>query len=65
VQCHCGGGKFKKQMKKANDSGALIALIIGEDEIANEQVTIKYLREQKDQITISVAELATYFSALK
>ncbi|PCJ46316.1 MAG: histidine--tRNA ligase [Moraxellaceae bacterium] len=65
VQCHCGGGKFKKQMKKANDSGALVALIIGEDEIANEQVTVKYLREQRDQITISVAELATYFSALK
>lgn len=61
VQCHCGGGKFKKQMKKANDSGAEIALILGEDEIANGQVTVKYLREQKDQVVIAQNELGSVF----
>ncbi|MBV1920486.1 MAG: histidine--tRNA ligase [Pseudomonadales bacterium] len=61
VQCHCGGGKFKKQMKKANDSGAEIALILGEDEIANAQVTVKYLREEKDQVVIAQSELGLVF----
>jgi len=61
VQCHCGGGKFKKQMKKANDSGAEIALILGEDEIANAQVTVKYLREQKDQVVMAQSELGSVF----
>ncbi|OUS28597.1 histidine--tRNA ligase [Gammaproteobacteria bacterium 45_16_T64] len=64
VQCHCGGGKFKKQMKKANDSGATYALIIGEDEAKNGQVVVKYLREEKDQITILQTELNAFFSAL-
>ena len=61
VQCHCGGGKFKKQMKKANDSGAEFALILGEDEIANAQVAVKYLREQKDQVVIAQSELGSFF----
>lgn len=64
VMCHCGGGKFKKQMKKADDSGARFALIIGEEELANGQVTVKYLREQKDQITISKDDLHASFSEL-
>ena len=61
VLCHCGGGKFKKQMKKADDSGAQFALIIGEDEVLNGQVTVKFLREQKDQITISKDDLQAFF----
>ena len=41
---HCGGGSFKSQMKKADGSGAAIALIIGDDEAASAQVTLKPLR---------------------
>ena len=44
---HCGGGSFKSQMKKADKSGASIALIIGEDEVAQQQLTIKHLRQEK------------------
>jgi histidyl-tRNA synthetase len=53
---HCGGGNFKKQMKKANDSGADVALIVGEDEASNNQVTLKYLREDKPQETLTIEQ---------
>ena len=55
---HAGGGSLKSQMKKADKSGAEIALILGESEIASGSVSIKFLREDKPQITISQAELA-------
>jgi histidyl-tRNA synthetase len=58
---HCGGGNFKKQMKRADQSGASIALIIGQDEMAKQQVAVKYLREQQPQETVSINEL-THFT---
>ena len=61
VMNHCGGGNFKKQMKRADQSGASIALIIGQDEMASQQVAIKYLREQQPQETVSISEL-THFT---
>lgn len=57
VMSHCGGGNFKKQMKKADASGADIALIIGEDEAAKGLVTVKYLRADKPQQTLAVEQL--------
>ena len=59
---HCGGGSVKSQMKKADKSGAGIALIIAEDELENEQVTVKYLREKKEQVTVSIDELAAFIT---
>ena len=56
---HCGGGSFKSQMKKADKSGARIALILAEDELENEQVTLKYLREKKDQVTVKFEDIVT------
>ena len=47
VLSNCGGGSFKSQMKKADKSGASIAVILGENEIADNTVTVKFLREQK------------------
>ena len=41
---HCGGGSFKTQMKKADASGANLAVIIGDDEAAAGEVTLKPLR---------------------
>ena len=54
---HTGGGSFKSQMKKADKSGAKIALILGEDEISNDSVTIKQLRERSEQQSIPMTEL--------
>ena len=63
VLTHCGGGKFKKQMKKADDSGARFALILGEDEVASGTVSVKSLREESEQITLPQAEIADYFES--
>jgi histidyl-tRNA synthetase len=46
---HTGGGSFKSQLKKADKSGARVALIWGEDEISTDTVTVKYLREGSGQ----------------
>jgi len=57
---HCGDGKFKAQMKKADASGAVLALIIGEDELASGTIGVKNLRETSDQIQIQQNELVSY-----
>lgn len=55
VLSHCGGGSFKSQFKKADRSGALVALVVGEDEAAQGQVTLKFLREDIPQQTLAMA----------
>ncbi|KPU83461.1 histidinol dehydrogenase [Psychromonas sp. PRT-SC03] len=56
---HCGGGNFKKQMKRADKSGARLALIIAEDELKNNSVTIKDLSGKTDQQTVEMDSLLT------
>jgi len=51
------GGKLKNQMKRADASGAQWALIFGEDEVANNVVTLKWLREDVPQECLSVPAL--------
>tara|TARA_B100000446_G_scaffold187265_2_gene215895 strand:- start:4757 stop:5998 length:1242 start_codon:yes stop_codon:yes gene_type:complete len=58
VQLHCGGGSFKSQMKKADRSGAAIALIIGEDELASGVVMVKPLRGQGEQTQVAQGDIA-------
>jgi histidyl-tRNA synthetase len=53
LMLHCGGGSFKSQFKKADKSGAQLALVLGDDEVVNQQVTVKFLREDKPQQTLS------------
>ncbi len=53
---HCGGGSFKSQMKRADSSGARYALIIGDDEVAQHTVSLKTLREQREQQSLPVEE---------
>jgi histidyl-tRNA synthetase len=54
---HCGGGSFKSQMKKADASGAALAVIIGDDEMAGDEVSVKYLREAREQLRLPRASL--------
>ena len=49
VLAHCGDGKFKAQLRKADASGARLALVIGEDEISAGTVGVKDLRERSEQ----------------
>jgi histidyl-tRNA synthetase len=45
VCVNCGSGGFKAQMKRADRSGARVALILGEEELAADTVAVKWLRE--------------------
>ncbi|MFT6805156.1 MAG: histidyl-tRNA synthetase [Glaciecola sp.] len=58
LQQHCGGGNFKRQMKKAMASDAAIAIIIGDDELANASVSVKYLKQDKPQASLLLSELS-------
>ena len=64
VMLHCGGGKFAKQLKKADQSGAEIALILGADEVAAEHITVKHLRLDKAQESLAYAELVAVLRTL-
>ncbi|WP_281555952.1 histidine--tRNA ligase [Thalassomonas sp. RHCl1] len=64
LQCHCGGGNMKKQMKRADKSGAQVALILGEDELAQQKVTVKYLRGQNEQQSLPLDEVASLLTNL-
>lgn len=64
VMSHCGGGNFKKQMKRADKSGAAYAIIIGETEMANNQVAIKPLRNNNEQELVARDALVDAISAL-
>ena len=59
IEHHCGGGSVKSQIKKADKSGATIALIMGQDEAASGTVGVKYLREDKAQETVAQSELVS------
>ncbi|WP_456375534.1 histidine--tRNA ligase [Thiolapillus sp.] len=60
LQVNCGGGSFKSQFRRADRSGARLALILGEEELSRQQAGIKWLREQREQISLSHDELANY-----
>ncbi len=57
VTHHCGGGNFKSQMKRADGSGAAVAVIIGDDEATAREVSVKPLREDRDQKRVPLDEL--------
>ena len=61
---HCGGGSLKNQMKKADRSGAKVALIMGEDELAQGQIQIKPLQGQGVQQSISLDQVSVYVAEL-
>jgi len=54
-------GSFKSQFKKADKADADFALILGEEELNNNQVSIKPLKSQEQQQTLSLDEAIKYF----
>lgn len=69
IVLHAGGGSFKSQMKKADKSGASVALIWGETEASEGTVTVKPLRSENQagqaaQETIPVAALGAALDAV-
>jgi histidyl-tRNA synthetase len=49
LQTNCGNGSFKSQFKRADKSGAGVALVMGDDEVAEGTVILKSLRQDADQ----------------
>ncbi len=56
VLLHCGGGSFKSQMKKADASGARVAVVIGDDEAQANEISVKPM-QGGEQERVSVQNL--------
>ena len=56
VLLHCGAGSFKSQMKKADASGAVVAVVIGDDEVRANEVSIKPM-QGGEQVRVGVEHL--------
>ncbi|PVV13150.1 MAG: histidine--tRNA ligase [gamma proteobacterium symbiont of Ctena orbiculata] len=61
---HCGGGTFKNQLKRADRSQARYALILGEDEVARQEIGLKPLRGEGEQQQIALSQLETSLAEL-
>jgi histidyl-tRNA synthetase len=61
---HCGGGSFKSQFKRADKSGAAIALILGDDEARDGLIGVKHLRKDGEQATLKQSELTGYLQSI-
>lgn len=66
---HCGGGSFKSQMKKANKSGAKIALILKQDELTSSEATLRFLtafagEEVGEHRRVAFASLSEYLQQI-
>ncbi|MCY4472214.1 MAG: histidine--tRNA ligase [Kistimonas sp.] len=59
LQLICGGGSIKSRMKRADRSGARLALLVGESEKEQGTVTVKFLREERDQLQLSFDDLVS------
>lgn len=58
IEVNCGGGSFKSQFKRADKSGAVLALILGESELSAGTIGIKALRNDSEQYTVDWAGAA-------
>jgi len=58
VEMNLGGGSFKSQLKRADRSNAMYALILGEQELADGRIGVKPLRSNEEQESVRLEELA-------
>lgn len=64
VQVNMGGGSMKSQLRRADRSGAALALILGPSEAAAGEINIKDLRGDAEQYTVAIDRLPTVLSWL-
>jgi histidyl-tRNA synthetase len=62
-ELNAGGGNFKTQFRRADRSGALLALVLGEDELARGVAAVKPLRATAGQSECPLAQLAAGIDA--
>ncbi len=65
VMNHCGGGNFKRLLKRADKVQAKVAVILGEEELKNGTLTIKNLRTTEQQVVPETEALALIKSILQ
>jgi histidyl-tRNA synthetase len=63
IETDLGGGSFKAQFKRADKSGAHVALVLGDDEVARGEASVKPLRGG-EQTTVSFDALAAHLVAM-
>ena len=64
LQVNLGGGNFKTQFKRADKSGARIAIILGDDEVDRGVVALKPLRQELAQEECPIAQASERLGAL-
>jgi len=60
IQANLAGGSFKSQFKRADRSGARLAMILGEEELDRGEVSIKFLRSDVSQQSVTLKNLETW-----
>ena len=60
IETHLSGGSFRSQFKRADKSGAKWALVVGEEEMRTNTITIKPLRETLPKQKLNENELIAY-----
>ncbi|WP_414828043.1 histidine--tRNA ligase [Alteromonas sp. H39] len=64
VMMHCGGGNLKKQLKRADKTGAKLALILGSEEAQQHTVVAKPLRDGNEQQTVALQDIGSVLATL-
>ncbi len=64
IMLHCGGGNLKKQLKRADKSGASLGILLGESELEAGEVVLKWLRKEQPQQQVKLSELAAMLQTL-
>ncbi|NDV92766.1 histidine--tRNA ligase [Alteromonas sp. 345S023] len=64
IMMHCGGGNFKKQLKRADKTGAKLALLLGSQEMQAREVGVKPLRDGQEQQTVAFTDLSATLASL-
>ena len=63
IESHCGGGSFKSQLKRADKSGAQLALILGDAETERRVIGLKSLRAEAPQVELAWDRVAAEIAA--
>ena len=65
IRTHAGGGKLKNQLRRADQSGARHAVLIGDDEVRSGTLTVKALREDRPQQSMTLDELVEMLTVMQ
>ncbi len=63
VELNLGGGSFKSQLKRADKSGAEFAVVLGDDEVAEDRAGLKPLRTDEIQLHVATDQVAQELSS--